>query len=261
VRGRLWRTSNPGLAERDRQALVDRLMAARRAVGAALRASDPKALASARAEVDAAKIGLGERGPVWWPDGAPDLNRHLARTTPYATWFAAQAPDLADALPAGTPAAGPRSHGEGGPAMPKTTPCQRKTIGRVMHEYEHGELKSGPDGAAGKVKSRKQAIAIALSEAGASTRESASENKRSFAKTKAKEAHGQTAQQAREGKAHVGADGQRESTPAMGGKNATRTTARGRKAANARARTGPTKAELYARARTKGVAGRSKMTK
>lgn len=51
--------------------------------------------------------------------------------------------------------------------MAKTTKSQRKTVGRVMHEYAHGELKSGPRGKAGKVKSRKQAVAIALSEAGA----------------------------------------------------------------------------------------------
>lgn len=54
----------------------------------------------------------------------------------------------------------------------KTTPSQRKTMGRVMHEYAHGELKSGPNGKAGKVKSRRQAIAIALKEAGASKHES-----------------------------------------------------------------------------------------
>jgi Family of unknown function (DUF6496) len=35
-------------------------------------------------------------------------------------------------------------------------------VGKVMHEYKHGELKSG---GRGKVKSRKQAIAIGLSEA------------------------------------------------------------------------------------------------
>jgi len=34
-----------------------------------------------------------------------------------------------------------------------------------MHEYKHGELKSGRNGKAGKVKSQKQAIAIGLSEA------------------------------------------------------------------------------------------------
>jgi hypothetical protein len=31
---------------------------------------------------------LGERGPVWWRDGAPDYNRKLAKNTPYALWFA-----------------------------------------------------------------------------------------------------------------------------------------------------------------------------
>ena len=49
--------------------------------------------------------------------------------------------------------------------MPKETKSQEKTVDRVMHEYAHGELKSGPGGKAGKVKSRKQAIAIGLSEA------------------------------------------------------------------------------------------------
>ncbi len=44
--------------------------------------------AAARAAVDAAKVGLGERGPVWWDDGEPDYNRRLVRNTPYATWYA-----------------------------------------------------------------------------------------------------------------------------------------------------------------------------
>jgi hypothetical protein len=48
------------------------------------------ALAAARQAVDAAKRALGEGGPVWWNDGAPDYNRHLAKNTPYADWFAAQ---------------------------------------------------------------------------------------------------------------------------------------------------------------------------
>ena len=30
-----------------------------------------------------AKVELGERGPVWWSDGAPDYNRHLIKNTPY----------------------------------------------------------------------------------------------------------------------------------------------------------------------------------
>ena len=42
---------------------------------------------AARQSVDEAKRALGERGPVWWDDGAPDYNRHLAKNTPYANWF------------------------------------------------------------------------------------------------------------------------------------------------------------------------------
>jgi len=88
VDGRLWRRSNPGLAEDDRVLWVGRLMAARRGVGVARRAADADAAASARAEVDAAKRALGERGPVWWTDGAPDFNRRMVAGTPYRDWFA-----------------------------------------------------------------------------------------------------------------------------------------------------------------------------
>ena len=86
VRGRLWRTSNPALDLTERERLVGELMAARRAVRDGK--GDPAALLTARARVDAAKRALGERGPVWWDDGAPDLNRRLAANTPYAAWFA-----------------------------------------------------------------------------------------------------------------------------------------------------------------------------
>jgi hypothetical protein len=64
-------------------------MAARRAVATARRQGDDDALRTARSQVQAAKERLGERGPVWWDDGEPDLTRHLARTTRYADWFAA----------------------------------------------------------------------------------------------------------------------------------------------------------------------------
>ena len=64
-------------------------MNARGAVGRALRSNDSAALTEARDQVDAAKVGLGERGPVWWSDGSPDLNRRMARNTTYAEWFAA----------------------------------------------------------------------------------------------------------------------------------------------------------------------------
>jgi Family of unknown function (DUF6496) len=120
--------------------------------------------------------------------------------------------------------------------MAKTTPRQRKTTGRIMHEFAHGELKSGRGGKGGKVKSRRQAIAIALKEAGASKYESPKENARNRKKYERKEAEGKTSQQEREGKSHVGARGRRESSRAMGGKNATRTTVRGRKAAASRGR-------------------------
>ena len=76
--------------------------------------------------------------------------------------------------------------------MAKSSPSQRKTSGRIMHEFKHGELKSGKGGKGGKVKSRKQAIAIAMHEAGTSKKESKSENKRSLAKSKRKESKGET---------------------------------------------------------------------
>lgn len=88
VRGRLWRCSNPGLAEEVRQELVAELMRARRAKGVAMRKGDAQAKEQARAAVDAAKHGLGERGAVWWTDGAPDLNRKMVVNTEYAEWFA-----------------------------------------------------------------------------------------------------------------------------------------------------------------------------
>jgi hypothetical protein len=40
--------------------------------------------------VEAAKVLLGERGPPWWSDGAPDVDRRLARKTAYAAGFAGQ---------------------------------------------------------------------------------------------------------------------------------------------------------------------------
>ena len=90
VRGRLWRATDPRLTEEARARHTTALMTARREVGLALRAGDAERLRAARRAVDAAKVALGERGPVWWDDGAPDLNRRLVRNTPYADWFAAR---------------------------------------------------------------------------------------------------------------------------------------------------------------------------
>ena len=84
VRGRLWRASNPGLTAEQREALVRQLTDARRALR---RGAPEHGRATARQQVEAAKRGLGERGPVWWTDGAPDYNRKLVKNTPYAEWF------------------------------------------------------------------------------------------------------------------------------------------------------------------------------
>lgn len=88
VRGRLWRMSNPGLGEAERTDLVVRLMKARRAVRDAKRSADLEAEAAAHNALDEAKRALGERGPVWWDDTSPDLNRRMAKNTPYADWYA-----------------------------------------------------------------------------------------------------------------------------------------------------------------------------
>ncbi len=84
-RGRLWRLSNPALDEKAHQRLVDELMAAKRAERDGTNAVQR---ITARLEAEAVKRALGERGAVWWTDGAPDYHRCLAINTPYAEWFA-----------------------------------------------------------------------------------------------------------------------------------------------------------------------------
>ena len=49
--------------------------------------------------------------------------------------------------------------------MTKYSKKAQDKIEEVMHEFKTGELKSGKDGQGGKVKSRKQAISIGISEA------------------------------------------------------------------------------------------------
>lgn len=100
---------------------------------------------------------------------------------------------------------------------------QKDTVGRVMHEFKHGELKTSRGR---KVKNPKQAIAIGLREAGASKYESRQKNKESLRRTKARERHGQTAKQR---------------TERSGGQ--------------------PTRAELYDQAKRRNIPGRSKMSK
>jgi hypothetical protein len=88
VRGKLWRMSDPNLVPRERSRLVNELMDARRSVKQAKAAGDKDGENAAHRLVDEAKRGLGERGPVWWKDDAPDFNRHAVKNSPYAEWYA-----------------------------------------------------------------------------------------------------------------------------------------------------------------------------
>jgi hypothetical protein len=72
ISGRRWRATDPAIPEDVAAALRRALMAARRDVGAALRAGrDPS---PARARVQIAKVALGERGTPWW-EQSPDERR------------------------------------------------------------------------------------------------------------------------------------------------------------------------------------------
>ena len=124
--------------------------------------------------------------------------------------------------------------------MAKQSPAQARTVERVMHEFKHGELETR---GGRRVQNPKQAIAIALHEAGASKYESPKENRRALRKTKEKERKGETGMDEAEG---PGAS--RKITAAAKGK--------GRTDAD-----GQTKSELYAEARKRDIPGRSKMDK
>ena len=102
--------------------------------------------------------------------------------------------------------------------------AQKETIGRVMHEFKHGELETSRGK---KVKNPKQAIAIGLHEAGASKYESNEKNRENLKRTKARERRGVTE------KYHS----ERQSG------------------------TKKTRSELYAEAKHRNIPGRSKMSK
>lgn len=113
--------------------------------------------------------------------------------------------------------------------MTQQTKAQKETVERVMHEFKHGELKIRGDGP--KVENSKQAIAIALHEAGATNQESPARNQANLRRTKVKESRGETAQDETEGRR------------------------------SNRRSTEPTKASLYAEAKRQGIPGRSGMSK
>jgi hypothetical protein len=105
--------------------------------------------------------------------------------------------------------------------MAKQAKDQKETVERVMHEFKHGELETG---SGKKVKSRRQAVAIGLSEAGSSNQQIPKENAERRKETNARERRGATAKQSAEGG-------------------------------------GSSRAELYEKAKRKNVSGRSKMSK
>ncbi|MFI6090519.1 hypothetical protein [Streptomyces sp. NPDC051218] len=64
IKGRRWRATDPLVPDEEAKRLTHHLMAARRAVAAA--GDDEGAVKAARARVQLAKTGLGERGTAWW---------------------------------------------------------------------------------------------------------------------------------------------------------------------------------------------------
>ncbi|MCF6506105.1 biopolymer transporter Tol [Blastococcus sp. MG754426] len=64
VDGRRWRTADPALPDDVRARLLHHLGVARSAVRTGR--GDDDAVAAARARVQLAKTGLGERGTPWW---------------------------------------------------------------------------------------------------------------------------------------------------------------------------------------------------
>jgi hypothetical protein len=101
--------------------------------------------------------------------------------------------------------------------------AQKETVKRVMHEFKRGELESS---SGQTVKNPKQAIAIGLSEAGASKYESEETNRKNLKRTKARERRGATEKDRKEQQ--------------FGSK---------------------TRSELYSEARRRKISGRSKMSK
>lgn len=110
-------------------------------------------------------------------------------------------------------------------APKKETDEQKEIVSRVMHEFKHHELRSG---GGGKVRNPRQAIAIALSEAGTSNQQSPAQNRRALKRTEARERRGETGR-AQADRAQIGGN--------------------------------PTRAEVYERAKRAGIQGRSRMSK
>ena len=72
VDGRRWRTADPALPDDVRARLLHHLGIGRSGVRTARSAGDDDAVAAARARVQLAKTGLGERGTAWWEQSAAE---------------------------------------------------------------------------------------------------------------------------------------------------------------------------------------------
>lgn len=81
IDGRRWRRTDPQIPETLRAELVGELMAARRAVKAAMSREDEAALRLARARVQDAKLALGERGAAWWESASRHQQEQRASAT------------------------------------------------------------------------------------------------------------------------------------------------------------------------------------
>jgi len=73
AKGILKRCTNPAVDASTRRKAIKKLMQARMAKDASA--------------VLEAKTDLGEAGPVWWKDGAPDYSGLNPAETPYAAWW------------------------------------------------------------------------------------------------------------------------------------------------------------------------------
>jgi len=80
----LHRCTNPELPDAERRALIKRMMQGRMALQ---KANTDAEFLEAKALVHAAKVALGERGPVWWDDDANDYSGCDLLDTPYADWW------------------------------------------------------------------------------------------------------------------------------------------------------------------------------
>ncbi|MFJ9111448.1 hypothetical protein [Streptomyces sp. NPDC102283] len=79
VGGRRWRATDPEIPEDIAARLRTALMAARRAVGSAMKKGDTAAEKRARSQVHSAKVALGERGAPWWEQSMAERRERWER--------------------------------------------------------------------------------------------------------------------------------------------------------------------------------------